>query len=280
MIGTLPFLAVLVSAFLHAAWNAALRRAADPGERLAACVMACAIVSVPGLAWTGLPDRAAWPLLAASLVANAAALRLSMAAYRAASFGLAYPIMRAATPLLALLAGAWLLGEWPRPLASLGVLLIAAAIGMLALAARGVAQAEARGLVFALLTAFANAAYVTLDAIGVRAGGDVLAYGFALAIGNGVTMALMGAAERRDPRRVVMRHAGPAFRITVASMGSFLLYLWAVSVTPVAVAAALRETSVLFALAMAGLWLKEPIGRFHWMAGGLAVAGVAAIRLA
>ena len=63
-------------------------------------------------------------------------------------------------------------------------------------------------------------------------------------------------------------------------MTSFLLYISVVAVSPVALAAALRETSVLFAVAIARFVLGERIGAFHWGAALMALAGVAAIRLA
>ncbi len=42
---------------------------------------------------------------------------------------------------------------------------------------------------------------------------------------------------------------------------------------------ALRETSVLFAIALAHFFLHEVIGRYHIAAAGLAFAGILAIRI-
>ncbi|HYF55045.1 MAG TPA: EamA family transporter [Salinarimonas sp.] len=280
MIETGPFLAVILSAFLHAAWNAIVRSGRDPGDLMVAAVIASGILSLPLLAGAGLPAPAAWPFLLASTLLNTLALRCAMAAYARASFALAYPTMRAATPLLALPLGAWALGGWPRPLAAAGVLLIAASIAMLALAARRAGRAEWAGLGFALLAAGASAAFVTVDAVGVRRAGGVASYGLALAAANAVSMALLSAGEGRRPDLLLLRNARAAAGIGSVSLSSFLLYLWAVSQTPVAIAAALRETSVLFAIAIAAIALREPVGRFHWGAGLLALAGIGAIRLA
>jgi drug/metabolite transporter (DMT)-like permease len=63
-------------------------------------------------------------------------------------------------------------------------------------------------------------------------------------------------------------------------MTSFVLYMYAVATTSVALSAALRETSVPFAMLFARFALGETVGRWRWAAAALAVAGVAAIRLA
>src|SRR5690606_42051751 len=55
--------------------------------------------------------------------------------------------------------------------------------------------------------------------------------------------------------------------------------LWAMTQAPVAVVAALRETSILFALLISALVLKERIGRTRVLAATLIVAGAVLLRL-
>ena len=47
---------------------------------------------------------------------------------------------------------------------------------------------------------------------------------------------------------------------TLASMGSYAIALWAMTRAPVALVAAVRETSVLFAAVIGTLLLREPFG--------------------
>jgi drug/metabolite transporter (DMT)-like permease len=279
MIADWAFAAVLASAVLHASWNALARASSEPGDMLATGVMISGMLSLPALLWLGLPAPAAWPWLIGGVIVNAIGIRLAMAAYRRASFGLAYPIMRAGIPLMSLPIGAVLLNEWPRPVGVAGVLLIAAALIMLALAARRAGRAELSGLGYALAAAVAGAGYVAADAGGVRLSGSIFSYVFGVSVGNGIALALMGLAERRDPRRQLAAHWRRGLLISALSTSSFLLYIAAVAVTPVAIASALRETSVLVAVAIAHFVLKEEVGRWHWLAAACAVAGIAAIRL-
>jgi drug/metabolite transporter (DMT)-like permease len=280
VISSLAFASILLSAFLHACWNAYARSRPEPGVALATGVMAAGIISLPLMAYAGFPARAAWPWLIFGIVINSIGIRISMAVYRRASYALAYPVMRAGIPLLAVPIAVVLFNEWPSPQAGFGVLLISAALVMLAIIARGIGGAELKGLGLARLASASGAGDVAADAMGVRLSGGTLSYAAAIAVGNGLVIALMQAAEGHDPIRMMRREWRTGFTISVVSMTSFLLYIWAVVETPVALAAALRETSVFFAMVIAALFLKDRIGPLHWAAAGLAVAGVAAIRLA
>jgi drug/metabolite transporter (DMT)-like permease len=279
MIETWPFLAVLASALLHAIWNAITRASSEPGDVMAAAVITAGLINVPGLLWFGLPASVSWPFLMSKTVLNTIAIRLAMAAYRQASFGFTYPTMRAGIPFLALPAGSLLLNEWPRPLGVIGVMLIASALIMLALAAKKISRPELRGFGFALLAGLAGAGCVMVDAIGVRRSGNVLGYAFAVAIANAAMIAMLTATEGRNPFAVLRRYAHIALGTSALSTTSFLLYIWAISVAPVALAAALRETSVLFAVAIAHFMLKEGVSAKHWTAASLALLGIIAIRL-
>jgi drug/metabolite transporter (DMT)-like permease len=64
------------------------------------------------------------------------------------------------------------------------------------------------------------------------------------------------------------------------SAGSYGIALWAMTQAPVALVAALRETSILFATAIAALVLRERISRTRLLAVGLIAGGACAMRLA
>jgi drug/metabolite transporter (DMT)-like permease len=60
---------------------------------------------------------------------------------------------------------------------------------------------------------------------------------------------------------------------------SYGIALWAMTKAPIGVVAALRETSVLFAILMGAIFLKEPLGPVRVIAALLIVAGIAMMRL-
>ena len=62
-------------------------------------------------------------------------------------------------------------------------------------------------------------------------------------------------------------------------LGSYWVAIWAMTVAPIAIVAALRETSVLFGALIAVVILKEPLRAIRVAAALLIVAGLVMIRL-
>jgi drug/metabolite transporter (DMT)-like permease len=97
---------------------------------------------------------------------------------------------------------------------------------------------------------------------------------------DGWPFALMVFLHRKGQVWPYVRQRWPvAVGGAVASLGSYAIALWAMTLAPVAMVAALRETSVLFA-AILGAWLlKEPWTRLRFLGTGAMVAGVMSLRL-
>jgi drug/metabolite transporter (DMT)-like permease len=125
------------------------------------------------------------------------------------------------------------------------------------------------------------AAYTLVDGRGVRAGGDAAAYVAALFVLNALPFAVTAVARRGWQRswqharaRGVVAAVGAA-----ASLAAYGIALWAMTRAPVAVVAALRETSVLFA-ALLGTWmLRERFGLRHGAGVAGILLGLVALRL-
>jgi drug/metabolite transporter (DMT)-like permease len=62
-------------------------------------------------------------------------------------------------------------------------------------------------------------------------------------------------------------------------LGSYGIAIWAMTVAPIAIVAALRESSVLFGAVIAVVFLKEPLRAGRVAAALMIVAGLALIRL-
>jgi drug/metabolite transporter (DMT)-like permease len=65
----------------------------------------------------------------------------------------------------------------------------------------------------------------------------------------------------------------------VLSLVAYWIVIWAMTVAPIAMVAALRETSVLFAAVIAVVFLKEPLRATRMVAAVMIVCGMALIRL-
>jgi drug/metabolite transporter (DMT)-like permease len=278
--------AALLSAVLHAGWNAAVKASPEPRAVMTAQMMASAAIVLPGLAWTGLPAAAAWPWILASTTVNLATVLSLLRAYEAVGFAMAYPVARALSVMLVVPLAAHFAGEVPGAWALAGIGLIALALATLALDHVRGAKGAGRGFGWVGLAGLGIAAYVLCDAQGVRAAGSPWSYGYAVSITNALAMgwatARFGAAAGQASMRpldVLRRHGARALPIAVASVVSFQLILWVWSYSAIAPAAALRDTSAIFAVVIAVVVLKERLSPLKAIAILLAAAAVPLIRL-
>ena len=270
--------AALLSAVLHAGWNAAVKASRDPTRAMTAQMLLGAILVLPALLWSGLPPLAAWPWIAASTLMNMLTIRALLRAYELGGFGVVYPVGRAVAVLLVVPLVAIFAGGWPGPAALGGIAIIALSLAVLAwdtMRDRGFSR---QALAWTFAAGLGTAAYILCDAQGVRAAGSPWAYGFVVSITNAAAMCWRQRAAG-PPWRLLDGHWLTALPIALASMASYLLILWVWGHAPIAASAALRDTSAVFAILIAVLWLKEPFTRTRILAVLLAAAAVPLLRL-
>ncbi|MBP6850940.1 MAG: EamA family transporter [Rhodoferax sp.] len=271
--------AVLFGALLHAGWNALVKSSSDKSLDTALIHLLGSVVAIPLVALVGWPPAAAWPYIAASLVIHVGYYTALAGAYRHGDLGLTYPLMRGTAPLLVALSATATLGEHLTPLAWAGVIAVSAGVLVLGLSRHAFEAPKA--VRFALVNAVIIALYTVVDALGVRASGHALQYVATLFLLDGWPFALIVFLQRRTEFVPYARKRWPvALGGAIASLGSYGIALWAMTQAPVAIVAALRETSVLFA-ALLGVWLLKEVMTLRRVVGTCAIlAGVMALRLA
>lgn len=278
-LSTATFAAVLLSAFLHAAWNAWVKMSPDPRGALVANVAGAGIQAVVMLAVTGPPDAAAWPFVAVGVAINLCNMVLMARAYAAGDFGVIYPLMRGVVPLVLALAAPLLFNETLAAIRLGGILAVSAGIAALAWeASRRARSVTLAGLGYAAAAALFTAGYVLVDAQAARLSGNAMAYAAAISVGNGAALAAVELARGRNVLRTLAAHSSNTTIGAAASLASYFLFVWALAQGPVALAAALRETSVPFAVLIAVLVLKERAGPARLAAIALVVLGAVLIR--
>ena len=276
-------LAVLLGALLHASWNALIKSSGDKAVDTALVHFLAALLAVPLLFWVGLPEPAAWPYIATSLLIHIGYYIALVGAYRHGDLGLTYPIMRGCAPLLVALASTTFLDEAPSLIAWAGIVGITAGVALVGLAHPGETLHHRKALAFAFANAAIIAVYTVVDGLGARTAGNALRYVMVLFVLDGISYPL-GVWLRRnaEARREIVRYAAVRWPAALlgggASIGSYTIALWAMTRAPVASVAALRETSVLFA-ALIGTWLlKERFGMQRAVGTAVIVGGVMALR--
>jgi drug/metabolite transporter (DMT)-like permease len=278
---SLVFAAVLFAAACHAGWNAAIKRGLDPLATTVSIAIGSAVVAILILPIVGLPIAAAWPWVIASVLIHLFYFAALIESYRAGDMGQVYPIARGSAPLLTAAGTALLIGEHTAPMAWLGIVLLAGGVILLSFrGGRDLAQLDRRAVGFALFTAVTICAYSLVDGIGARTAGNAHAYTAAMFLGNGVVMAAYALVRRGAGALASMM---PHWRIGLfggaLSYVAYAIVIWAMTVAPIAIVAALRETSVLFGALIAVVVLREPLRAVRIVAAVAIVIGLALIRL-
>ena len=276
------FLAVLVAAACHAGWNALLKLDVEPLVATTLLAVASGLVALPLVVALGVPPVAAWPYLAGSVCIHTAYYFALAQAYRHGDLGQVYPIARGSAPLMtSLLAGA-VLGERLSPIAWVGVVVLACGILLLALrGGRALKRFDSKSVGFALLTSLTITLYTLVDGTGARVAGAPVLYTAWLFVLSAAVVGVWGALARGP---VLTAAAGKNWKLALGgaalSVAAYVIAIWAMTVAPIALVAALRETSVLFAALFSTLLLREPLVGARVVSAGIVLAGALLLRLA
>ena len=270
---------VLASAAGHAAWNFAARRASGDFGVLWVGLCAAALVGAP-LAWATADAATArvLPLLAASSAVNALYFAALAAAYERGELSEVYPATRGSGVLWSALASRLLLGERLGRLGAAGIACVCAGL-WLARRPAGEAGDKEGALPFALAAGVCIGAAGLIDKVAMRAAGPG-AYLVGLFAGAALFSAPYAWLRRGEEcRRALRSRKALSALIGVASMASYGLILAAFRAAPLGLVAALRESSLLFGVALGVAFLGERLTLRR--AAGVAVltGGLALIRM-
>ncbi len=283
---------VLVSALFHATWNTATKGSDRPTAFLLAMEGVLVLLFSPVLFlfdWSEVPT-ATWTMLAVSAVAHAFYALWLTRAYTYGDLSLVYPIARS-TPALVPLAAVPLFGEAVSIAGAGGIALVLA--GMWAVQTDGRLKWSAlrsRAARFGYLTLLATVAYSLTDKRGMVAfsaadwagpAPRALVYLVLLEIAYVPLFAAM--ALRREGIAPVLQllrtRLGLVVGGSVCGVVSYGLILEAFRASPVSYVVAVRQTSVLFAVGLGVILLRERPGRVRVLGSLAIVAGVALIAL-
>jgi drug/metabolite transporter (DMT)-like permease len=263
----------LAAAVLHALWNLMLARSRDKDAALVVAMLSGVAVIGPVALLAGPRiGSEAMPYVVASSAFELAYFVLLAAAYRRADLSLVYPVSRGLAPVFVLLVGV-ALGTATTIAQVAGIVLIGLGVVLVS----GVASGRARGSHLALAATIAAliCGYTVVDKAGLHHA-DPLTY-LVLVVGLPALAYAALLAHRRglEPLRAAVTPTVVAGGIFV--VGAYGLVLAALAIAPAAPVAALRETSVVVATAMAGLVLGERVTRVRLAGAAVVAAGIALV---
>ncbi|MCC5985626.1 MAG: EamA family transporter [Rhodobacteraceae bacterium] len=263
----LATLLALISAFAHAVFGAMQKGAHDPWLSRGAMDLWFALYAAPvALLLLPWPTAEVWLWLAGALVLHFG-YKLSMAlAYERAAFTVVYPVVRGIGPLVTVIAAMVIFAESYSAVQWLGLACLSGGILLLALRNLSEEKLDPRALKIGLGWAVAGgllvAAYTTFDAAAIRSAPDplhFLVWFFFITSLDFPILAWLRYRRMAHPPRpgpLMLRGAIGAL-VGFVSFGGIML---ATLVGKVGEAAALRETSTVFAALIGWFILREKVG--------------------
>ena len=267
-------LLMLFAALLHASWNAIIKGGSN---KLYETGLNCfgggagVLLIIPFLPF---PNLESLKFLAGSCTVHIAYYLCIAVAYRTVDMSFAYTIMRGTAPLLTSL---FLLATGhDMPLAGwLGILCLCA--GVLALTRDNLKSGRfnAKGALAAVGTAVVIMGYTIFDGYGARASGNPISYVCWLYVINTFPInIILLLRQRKTYIPYFLKRWKLGLFGGLCSLGSYGVALWAMTKAPIALVAALRETSVIFGMLLAVLFLGEKFSLVKLFAVALVAAGI------
>ena len=271
---------MLTAAFLHAAWNAFVKTGDDKLLSLALMHGCSGIICLCMLPFVPIPSPAAWPYLALSLALHWGYYGFLISAYRVGDLGLVYPLARGSAPLLIAGLGALLAGETLSLTALAGISL--ASIGIISLSfENGLPwRGNMKPVLFAIGTSIWISGYTLADGLGVREAHSKLGYIMWLFVLEAATFGIFVSLIRRHTfKGYYLAHWRGLWISGMVAALAYGLVIYAMSTNTMAMVSALRETSVIIAVLIGGLILKEPHMLYRTFATVMVVIGITIMNL-
>ena len=280
-------LAVILSALMHASWNA-LVKGGDDGWLTGALITAFAaaaalIVAVVFAPW---PAAHHWPWLMGSGALHAGYFLLLMSAYTYGDLGKVYAIARGTAPLVIVALAGPLVGDTPSWQEVAAILVLVTGVVALTFEPGKFATADFKAIILAVLTGSMIADYSLFDTLGIRTIGPELEYAAItytswLMIFTAIPVLAVVFTIRRG--RIAPYLRANAIKGAVGgiiAVTSYMLILFAFANASVASVAALRETGVVFAALIGTFILGERLGKRRIPAAIMVAVGAGAIKFA
>jgi drug/metabolite transporter (DMT)-like permease len=263
----------LSAAFLHAFWNLLIARSEDTQAITAVALVASVVVFAPVTVLTWHVETAAIPYILASGAFELAYIALLTAAYERVPLSIVYPVARGTAPVLVLIVSGLALGLPVTAPEIVGVV----AVGVGVMLVRGLSRdVPLRTLGLPLAVAGTITGYTLIDRYGIRHAAAIPYFELTAMI---TLLYVPWVAMRRGLSPLRAQFGLSAVLAGAAMFGAYCLVLAALRIASPGAVAAVRESSVVIATALAAGFLGERVSRMRLCGAGLVAVGVATLAL-
>jgi len=255
------FLAVILAAFLHATWNAMVKNEKDKYLGVAAIVFGRVPASIVIIFFIPTPSVESIPYIILSAILHNGYQWFLLSAYKFGDYTKVYPIARGTAPILVSIVSLIFLGVVLSNFELLGIFVVC--LGILSLSFQDVEGFKNRkAIIYALITGSFIMSYSITDGYGARISTSLLSYLSWSTILNAFLFAIL-LNFMKQPGIITRVAKDGKFIFFVGGTIAYLVYgiilwiLWSFTQAPIPIVTTLRETSIIFALLIGTLFLKE-----------------------
>lgn len=186
-------------------------------------------------------------------------------AYKYGQLSQVYPVARGLSPIIIILISFIFIGEILDKNELIGVMLISVSLLIYGVKINIDSKTNFKGFVFAIITGCFIASYSLVDGHGARIAQNPIGFYSFLTIINAFFYFLYSIYFYKGILKKLLNEGKTIFWIGgSASYVAYAIVVWACIYLPIAVVSSLRETSILFAIILSKLFLKEKITLFSF----------------
>ena len=258
---TTVFIAVIFAAIIHSVWNGMIKKHEDKYIALVALVLGHVPLSIIVLFFTPMISIKSIPYIFISAIFLAGYEWCLLSAYRLEDYTKVYPIARGSAPIFIVIFSLLFFTINISTFELMGIFTIS--LGIIILSFRNFKDIKNySAILYAMATGFFISCYSITDGFGGRASFSPINYTAWLMIFNAIVTfpILLVIMKKTDAIKEVFAKGKKIFLVGgPLSYTAYATVVWAFTHAPVPLVAALRETSIIFALLIGTFFLKEKL---------------------
>ena len=252
------FVAVILAAFLHAVWNAMVKKMKDKYIGMSGIVFGHLPASIVIIFLTPIPAPESIPFIILSAIIHNGYQWFLLNSYKFGDYTKVYPVARGAAPILVTIISLFFLGTVLSNFEIIGIFTISAGILSLSYFDKKPFK-DQKEIIYALTTATFIMGYSITDGIGAKISNSFLSYMGWSFILNAIIFSILLSfiGQKKIITKTITKGK---FIFLIGGTTSYIVYgivVWAFTKAPIPIVATLRETSIIFALLIGNYFLKE-----------------------
>jgi len=255
------FIAVIFAAIIHSVWNGMVKKQNDKYIALTAVVLGHIPLAIIVLFFTPMTSINSIPYIFISSIFLAGYEWCLLSAYRLEDFTKVYPVARGSAPIFVVIFSILFFNTNILTFELIGIFTIS--IGIIILGFKNFKYIKNySAILYAIATGFFISCYSITDGFGGKVSLSPLNYTAWLMISNAIIAfpILLVIMKKTEVFKDIFTKGKKNFFVGGSlSFTAYAIVVWAWTQAPVPTVAALRETSIIFALLIGTLFLKEKL---------------------